>query len=75
MSGTDPVAIVCASCGGDPRLSATCKACGGAGIGVPSPEGFLVWTEPVDDFSIAFRALKKNVAVAFHLALLVVALL
>ncbi|MBU1448485.1 hypothetical protein KKF45_01455, partial [Patescibacteria group bacterium] len=66
-----PVAIVCAQCGADPRLTASCKACGGAGIGVASPDGFLVWSDPVDDFTIALRAIKKNATVIFHLAIMI----
>lgn len=70
-----PIAVVCATCGGDPRASATCKMCGGAGIGVASPDGFLVWAEPVDDFSIAFRKLATRVTALFHLALFIVGVL
>jgi len=65
-----PEAIVCANCGGDPRLSVTCKMCGGAGVGIPSPEGFLVWEDLVDDFTIALRKIRKQVYAIFHLALL-----
>ncbi len=65
-----PTAIVCASCGGDPRRSATCAQCGGAGVGVPSVDGFLVWSEPVDDFSIVFRRIRRRVTAAFHIAIL-----
>lgn len=67
-------AIVCAACGGDPRTSVDCKMCGGAGIGVASPDGFLVWSEPVDNFSIALRKLKIKSLRIFHIFLLVVAL-
>jgi ATP-dependent Clp protease ATP-binding subunit ClpC len=66
-----PVAIVCSACGGDPRRSVSCKICGGAGIGVASPDGFLVWSDPVDQFTIIFRKTKKRVNTAFHLALMV----
>jgi ATP-dependent Clp protease ATP-binding subunit ClpC len=69
-----PVAIVCSACGGDPRRSVTCKACGGAGIGVASPDGFLVWSEPVDDFVIALRNVKRRVYAIFHLAVMAIAL-
>ena len=64
-------AIVCASCGGDPRASVNCPICGGAGIGVASPDGFLVWTEPVDDFSIAFRRLEHILTLGLHAALMI----
>lgn len=68
-------AIVCASCGGDPRASASCKMCGGAGVGVASPDGFLVWGSPVDDFTIALRKVKRAVNLVFHLGLLVLILI
>ncbi|MBI4138935.1 ATP-dependent Clp protease ATP-binding subunit [Candidatus Uhrbacteria bacterium] len=64
-----PVAIVCASCGGDPRASQTCKMCGGAGIGVASPDGFLVWSEPVDEGTIFLRKMRRTVTQAFHVLL------
>ncbi|MFH1704354.1 MAG: AAA family ATPase, partial [Patescibacteria group bacterium] len=67
-------AIVCAACGGDPRTSVDCKMCGGAGIGVASPDGFLVWSEPVDSFSIALRKLKIKSLRIFHIFLLFVIL-
>jgi ATP-dependent Clp protease ATP-binding subunit ClpC len=63
-------AIVCTACGGDPRRSATCKVCGGAGIGVPSPDGFLVWSAPVDEFTIGFRKFRRSTRAALHLGLL-----
>lgn len=72
---TNPVAIICSNCGADPRVSVTCKMCGGAGIGVASPDGFLVWTQPVDNFTIAFRKLNRSVTAFFHLGLLVAVLL
>lgn len=49
--------------------------CGGAGIGIPSPEGFLVWNEAVDDFTIAFRKVKRKAVGLFHFALLGLVLL
>ncbi|MFH2231724.1 MAG: ATP-dependent Clp protease ATP-binding subunit [Patescibacteria group bacterium] len=64
-------AIVCSVCGGDPRASVKCKVCGGAGIGVASSDGFLVWTEKVDDFSVAFRKIKRGVTTGFHAVILV----
>lgn len=71
MDDTRPAltAIVCSACGGDPRRSATCKACHGAGVGVPSPDGFLVWSEPVDDFSIAWRKVRRHANAIFHFLL------
>lgn len=74
MDETLPQAIVCSVCNGDPRLSLTCKTCGGAGIGIPSTEGFLVWDEPVDDFAIAMRAVRRVVNTSFHLTLLALSL-
>ena len=62
----DVQAIVCSACGGDPRRSVDCKECGGAGIGVPSPEGFLVWTERVDHLSIETRKIRRTVRNIFH---------
>lgn len=72
---TQAAAVVCTACGGDPRLSPSCKTCGGAGIGIPSPEGFLVWAEPVDDFTIAFRKLRKRMNGAVHFFLFVFGIL
>jgi len=72
---TTPEAIICSACGGDPRQSAHCEMCGGAGIGIPSPEGFLVWNETVDDFSIALRKIKTKATGLFHFFILVLVLL
>jgi ATP-dependent Clp protease ATP-binding subunit ClpC len=69
------LAIVCSACGGDPRRSATCKACGGAGVGVPSHDGFLVWSEPVDDFTIALRKVRRTIHTGIHIALFAFSLL
>lgn len=68
-------AIVCSVCGGDPRASLTCKHCGGAGVGVPSSSGFLVWDETLDDFSIAFRKFRRKAITFLHLGLMVVSIL
>jgi ATP-dependent Clp protease ATP-binding subunit ClpC len=65
-----PTAIICSACGGDPVKSASCKVCGGAGIGVASPDGFLVWSEHVDDFTIAIRKARHKVNAVVHLALM-----
>ncbi len=70
-----PTAIVCTACGGDPRLSAHCKVCGGAGIGVPSQDGFLAWSDPVDDFRISLRAVRRSVYAALHLGLFIASVL
>ncbi len=67
-------AITCQSCGGDPRLSLKCKNCGGAGIGLPGVDGFLVWSEKIDDFSIALRKIRKKITVGLHLGLLIFSL-
>jgi len=72
---TTPEAIICSACGGDPRQSAHCEMCGGAGIGIPSAEGFLVWNETVDDFSIALRKIKTKATGLFHFFILVLVLL
>lgn len=52
-----------------------CAACGGSGLGLPSQEGLLVWGASIDDFALAFRKIKRQVSVFFHLALIVVSLL
>ncbi|MDQ7814913.1 MAG: ATP-dependent Clp protease ATP-binding subunit [Patescibacteria group bacterium] len=67
-------AIVCKGCGGEPRLSAQCKLCGGAGIGVAGTDGFLVWEERVDEFMIALRKARRQINAFFHLGLLAVVL-
>ncbi|MFA5936146.1 MAG: ATP-dependent Clp protease ATP-binding subunit [Patescibacteria group bacterium] len=69
-----PVAIVCSACGGDPQRSLTCKICGGAGIGVASPDGFLVWSQRVDAFTIAFRKLTVKVNAVVHVSLMIACL-
>ncbi len=71
-AGNAPQAILCTVCGGDPRRALHCKACGGAGIGIPSPDGFLVWDEPVDDFSIAFRKIRRSVNTFVNFSVMVV---
>lgn len=68
-------AIVCSQCGGDPRASANCKMCGGAGVGVRSPDGFLVWSQTVDDFTITFRTVKKTVQTVLHVGVLAVSVI
>lgn len=75
MSDVLPVAVVCSACGGDPRQSTHCKVCGGAGVGIPSVDGFLVWLSSVDDFSIALRKIKRHVNTVLHLLLLAFSLL
>lgn len=67
---TNHEAIICSACGGDPRQSLNCRMCGGAGIGIQSPEGFLVWNEAVDDFSIALRKIKRKATGLFHFSVL-----
>ncbi len=62
-----PPAIVCSACNGDPRASRHCKQCGGAGIGIPSDEGFLVWATTVDDFTAAIRKLRIKVNAVVHM--------
>lgn len=67
--------ILCRACQGDPRTSASCSACGGAGMGAPSPDGLLVWMAAVDDFALGFRKTKRIVTVTLHLALIAISLL
>lgn len=71
QDSVQPAAVVCSVCGGDARASASCRHCGGAGVGIPSADGFLVWLKPIDDFFIAFRKIKRTITVLFHLALIV----
>lgn len=68
------IAIVCATCGGDPRTSATCKTCGGAGMTVASPDGYLVWSQTVNEASRRLRHLRKNIRTGIHVFLLLVGL-
>lgn len=63
-----PSAIVCSACNGDPRTSRSCKQCGGAGIGIPSEQGFLVWAAEVSDFTSAIRKLRIKINAVIHLA-------
>ncbi|MDF1497634.1 MAG: ATP-dependent Clp protease ATP-binding subunit [Patescibacteria group bacterium] len=65
-----PEAIVCSSCGADPRASASCNQCKGAGIGIPADDGFLVWNTIVDEITIAIRKLRIKANAIFHLAIL-----
>lgn len=67
-------AIVCTACDGDPRRSATCKVCGGAGVGVPSIDGFLVWSEPVDEFQSSLRKFRRRLNTGLHLSILALSL-
>lgn len=67
---TTPTAISCSACGGDPRLAARCKMCGGAGIGVLSVDSFCVWGEDINTTTMAARTLQKRARAAFHLILL-----
>jgi ATP-dependent Clp protease ATP-binding subunit ClpC len=73
-----PPAIVCSACNGDPRTSRQCKQCGGAGIGIPSEEGFLVWAAEITEFTSAVRKIRIKVNAIVHLvimALIVVCLI
>ncbi|MCC7357323.1 ATP-dependent Clp protease ATP-binding subunit [Candidatus Uhrbacteria bacterium] len=65
-------AVICATCGGDPRRSAHCKACGGAGIGIPSPDGFLVWTESIDNVAGSIRKFRIRLNAILHISLIVI---
>ncbi|MEK7655818.1 MAG: ATP-dependent Clp protease ATP-binding subunit [Patescibacteria group bacterium] len=64
-----PIAIVCSACGGDPRASQHCELCGGAGIGVASPDGFLVWSDPINEFTINFRKFRRIATQTLHVVL------
>ncbi|MDP3794194.1 MAG: hypothetical protein Q8R07_05625, partial [Candidatus Uhrbacteria bacterium] len=74
-SSTIPEFTLCPACQGDPRTSINCSACRGAGVGVSSPDGYLVWTAATDHFSFGFRKLrlKANAILHLFLAILVVA--
>jgi ATP-dependent Clp protease ATP-binding subunit ClpC len=63
--------IICNECRGEPLAMEKCPKCKGTGAGLPSPDGLLAWMAPVDDFSLAFRGLKRTVTVILHLGLLV----
>ncbi len=67
--------ILCSVCEGDPQRSVSCKTCGGAGIGIPSNDGFLVWTEPITFFSIRLRKIRHIFHILFHVFLFTVAIL
>ncbi|MFA5129430.1 MAG: ATP-dependent Clp protease ATP-binding subunit [Patescibacteria group bacterium] len=41
-------------------------------VGLPSVDGLLVWGEPIDDFHLAFRKIRKAVNAWFHLFLILV---
>ncbi|MSR84973.1 ATP-dependent Clp protease ATP-binding subunit [Candidatus Uhrbacteria bacterium] len=64
-----PTITVCPHCQGDSRLSASCHTCHGAGAGLSSPDGYLVWGALVDDFSFGFRRLRLKLTSSFHVAL------
>ncbi len=67
-----PEAIVCTNCGADPRASSNCSKCKGAGVGIPTDEGFLVWNTIVDELTIALRKFRIKVNAIFHLSILAV---
>jgi ATP-dependent Clp protease ATP-binding subunit ClpC len=70
-----PEAIVCSACGADPRASTSCTQCKGAGVGIPTDEGFLVWNTIVDEITIAIRKLRIKANAIFHLSILAVIIL
>lgn len=43
----------------------------GIDVGLQSVDGLLVWGSPVDDFSLRFRKLKKQITISFHLFLII----
>src|SRR3990167_1349394 len=61
---------LCRACQGDVVASKDCRTCGGAGMGLPSSDGILVWMAAVDDFSLAFRKTKRMFIVGLHLLLI-----
>lgn len=67
----DPISnlIACRTCQGDPRASAACQTCHGAQVELPSPDGHLVWTAPIDDFAFAFRRLRIKINAFIHVGL------
>ncbi len=69
--------IVCRVCNGDPRASAKCSACHGAGIGLQTEFGYLVWLPTLDAFTFRFRQfrLKANAIIHLTIGLLIVACL
>jgi ATP-dependent Clp protease ATP-binding subunit ClpC len=69
-----PVVTLCRACQGDPVASRSCDVCKGAGMGSTFIDGLLVWLAPVDDFTFAFRALKRRVTVLLHLLLMTLSL-
>ncbi|MDD2785557.1 MAG: ATP-dependent Clp protease ATP-binding subunit [Patescibacteria group bacterium] len=68
-------AVVCSKCNGDPRGSRSCNQCKGAGIGIQSEEGFLVWATEINEVSSALRKLRIKVNAIVHLALMTVIVL
>ncbi|MDO8617857.1 MAG: ATP-dependent Clp protease ATP-binding subunit [Candidatus Uhrbacteria bacterium] len=71
-SSTIPEFTLCPACQGDPRTSINCSACRGAGVGVSSPDGYLVWTAAADHFSFGFRKLRLKVNAILHLFLAII---
>lgn len=65
----------CPVCGGDPRASARCSACKGAGITLASPDGPLVWAPVIDDGFFTFRTFRSKANAVIHLLLASVAFL
>ncbi len=61
--------LICGACHGDPRASLTCSTCHGAQVGMASPDGYLVWSAPLDDFSFQFRHLRQSLNTAIHVVL------
>jgi len=61
----------CAVCGGDPRASARCSACKGAGITLASPDGPLVWAPVIEDGFFGFRSFRTKANAIIHLFLAV----
>ena len=59
--------VVCDRCSGDDRHSLDCEKCQGAGIGISSKYGFLVWNTLIDDFTISFKKISRKVNLGFNL--------
>lgn len=65
---------LCSACQGDPRASVGCRKCHGAGMGISSPIGLMVWDAAIDDFAFIFRAAKRTLTASLHLILFIASL-
>ena len=60
------MSVPCRLCEGDARASIGCRECHGAGVSLESPDGFLVWSTPLDRFAFRFRRTRARVNTFFH---------